>query len=101
MAKTRTTKVDETLKDDEATRRNIPPAEYQSVMQKGEQSAAASRTSAAQLVEIRERVEEHVVPKYIEVAKSAPRSPIYLICRRLAPRLRASGLARDTCAERP
>src|SRR5713226_7291508 len=38
MAKTSTTKTVETLKHDEATRKNIPTAEYQSVMQKDEQS---------------------------------------------------------------
>jgi len=38
MAKTRTTKIVETLKHDEATRKNIPTAEYQSVMQKNEQN---------------------------------------------------------------
>src|SRR5712692_7661652 len=38
MAKTPTTKTVETLKHDEATRKNIPTAEYQSVMQKNEQA---------------------------------------------------------------
>src|SRR5713101_5679047 len=38
MAKRPTTKTVETLKHDEATRKNIPTAEYQSVMQKDEQS---------------------------------------------------------------
>src|SRR5216117_3858101 len=37
MAKQPTTKTVETLKHDEATRKNIPTAEYQSVMQKNEQ----------------------------------------------------------------
>src|SRR5438094_2621312 len=37
MAKTSTTKTAETLKHNEATRKNIPTAEYQSVMQKNEQ----------------------------------------------------------------
>ncbi len=39
MAKTPTTRTVETLKHDDATRKNIPTAEYQSVMQKEEQSA--------------------------------------------------------------
>jgi len=38
MAKTPTTKTVESLKHDEATRKNIPTAEYQSVLQKEEQS---------------------------------------------------------------
>ncbi|MBI2312395.1 MAG: site-specific DNA-methyltransferase [Betaproteobacteria bacterium] len=38
MAKTPTTKTVATLKHDEATRKNIPTAEYQSVMQKDEQN---------------------------------------------------------------
>src|SRR5881296_2152065 len=38
MAKTSTTKTVETLKHDEATRKNIPTAEYQSVLQKKEQA---------------------------------------------------------------
>lgn len=38
MAKTPTTKTVETLKHGEATRKNIPTAEYQSVLQKEEQN---------------------------------------------------------------
>ncbi|MBT9611897.1 MAG: ATP-dependent helicase [Burkholderiales bacterium] len=34
------------------------------------------KTGAAQLVEIRERVEEIIVPKYIEVAQAAPAKPL-------------------------
>ncbi|MGH8527300.1 MAG: hypothetical protein ACREXY_24775 [Gammaproteobacteria bacterium] len=45
MAKKRTTKVVETLKDDEATRRNIPPAEYQSVMQKPRLTVSTARNA--------------------------------------------------------
>ncbi len=38
MAKTPTSKTVKTIKHDEATRKNIPTAEYQSVLQKEEQN---------------------------------------------------------------
>ena len=38
MAKTPTTKTIKALKHDEASRKNIPTAEYQSVLQKAEQN---------------------------------------------------------------
>ena len=50
MAKKNSTgKTVETLKHDEATRKNIPTAEYQSVMQKNEQDPMRVPTSVAQL----------------------------------------------------
>ena len=42
-----TAKTVETLKHDEATRKNIPTAEYQSVLQKNEQSPVRVPMSAA------------------------------------------------------
>ena len=46
MAKKSTTKTVETLKHDEAKRKNIPTAEYESVLQKEQQASQDSEISA-------------------------------------------------------
>ena len=43
MAKAPTTKTVETLRHDEATRKNIPTAEYQSVLEKAQQAPKTIR----------------------------------------------------------
>lgn len=59
---------------------------------------AHPKTGAAQLVEIRERVEEHVVPKYIEVTRPAPAKPL-LFAHRSDDQLLSYGVPMEWLAD--